>query len=690
MSIDTASAGRGGAQAGMRRWLDRNRGLGVAILVFVGLLIVVESITAYGLTYFDIQSLSATGTASALAAMGQTLVVLTGGFDLSAGAVISLVNVTLASEMGMTADPMTQILLAFAGLGIGASVGLVNGVLVAFLRLQPIVVTLSTMFIVQGLTLLVMDKPGGFTPYEFSLFFTGDVISGVLPAPILIIILAMVAWRLVARSRLGNAIYAVGSDEAAAAAAGVRTRLTKLMAYVLAGTCYGAAGVFFTAQIGAGDPLVGRPMLLPLFAAIVIGGTRLGGGRGGLIGSVFGAYILAVVATIIFVLSVSAYFTTIVEGVILLLAVIAASLDRTSPLFSSARQIWRRIGAFRRGILPSQIRTGAAPPNLSRPAVAGAMAEPGWLTRHQHILRFIWPAYACFLVVLVATQIVYGGTLFNWGYYNSLIVLSSFMLVLALGQGAVILTGGLDLSVPWTIGLCGIVAAGVMGGENANIPLAMAAALGAGLLTGLFNGLGVVLLGLSPIVTTLAANGILQGLALLYSDGTPDGFAAPGLRWFMTDQSFGVTPVVFFMTVFVGVAILLLGHTAFGRRVFAVGNSLRVAQLSGVNTGRTIVGVYMLSGLCAALVGVMLAGFSGQASLGMGDDYLLPSIAVVVVGGTLITGGRGSYVGMIGGVLLLVALQTLLAGTTLPVAFRDIIFGFVVLAAVLVLRERAR
>ncbi|HEX3984108.1 MAG TPA: ABC transporter permease, partial [Acidisoma sp.] len=115
----------------------------------------------------------------------------------------------------------------------------------------------------------------------------------------------------------------------------------------------------------------------------------------------------------------------------------------------------------------------------------------------------------------------------------------------------------------------------------------------------------------------------------------------------------------------------------------------RVARLSGVNVGRTIIGVYVLSALCASLVGIMLAGFSGQASLGMGDDYLLPSIAVVVVGGTLITGGRGHYLGMVGGVLLLTALQTLLAGTTTPPAIREILYGAVVLAAVIALRERA-
>jgi len=112
------------------------------------------------------------------------------------------------------------------------------------------------------------------------------------------------------------------------------------------------------------------------------------------------------------------------------------------------------------------------------------------------------------------------------------------------------------------------------------------------------------------------------------------------------------------------------------------------ATLSGIPVGRTLILVYVLSGFCAALVGSLLTGFSGQASLGMGDEYLLPSIAVVVVGGTLITGGRGDYLGMLGGVLLLTALQTLLAGTTVPYATRAILFGLVILSAVLVLRER--
>ena len=251
-----------------------------------------------------------------------------------------------------------------------------------------------------------------------------------------------------------------------------------------------------------------------------------------------------------------------------------------------------------------------------------------------------------------------------------------------------ILTGGLDLSVPWTIGFCGILLAGMVQGSDAALLYALPAVLALACLIGFVNGVGVVALGLSPIVVTLAMNGFLQGAALLYSHGTPAGFASPLLRWFMTGHVLGVTPVVFFLIAFVVFAVVLLSDTPFGRRVYGIGNGIRVARLSGIAVGRTIIGVYMLSALCSALVGVLLTGFSGQGSLGMGDDYLLPSIAVVVVGGALITGGRGSYLGMLGGALLLTSLQTLLAGTTLPYATRTILFGLVVLVAVMALRDR--
>ena len=204
---------------------------------------------------------------------------------------------------------------------------------------------------------------------------------------------------------------------------------------------------------------------------------------------------------------------------------------------------------------------------------------------------------------LLLTQLMTGHALTNGNYYNSLLVLSSFLLILALGQGTVILTGGLDLSVPWTIALCGILLAGIVNGQNGAIDLGIADGAGRRLLIGLVNGFGIAVLGISPIVMTLAMNGILQGLALLYSQGTPAGFSSPLLRWFMTDKSGIVTPVVLFVVLFVIVAMILLTRTPFGRRVYAIGNGERVAALSGIAVDRTIILVYMLSGFCAALVG---------------------------------------------------------------------------------------
>jgi ribose transport system permease protein len=673
----------------VRRALAANSGVLIAALVFAVLLATVAGINSGPLTYFDISFMSSGGATSALAAIGQTIVILSGGFDLSAGAVISLVNVFLAQSMDPANMEANVFLWTLAGIGIGMLCGAFNGVFIAFLRLQPIVVTLSTMFIIQGVTLLLMDKPGGFVSPSIGAFYMGDAIPGWVPMPLVVVGGVLLAWAWLKRTRLGTAIYAVGSDPDAAAAVGVRVPLVRFLVYVIAGGCYGLAGVFISAQTGSGDPLVGNPLLLSMFAAVVVGGTRLGGGRGGPLGSAIGAYILIIVVNILLVLNVSAYYSTIAEGTILILAVLAGSLSHSSTLARQLRIIGTRLSAWRAGTLVSQRAQGDTRLTLAaRTDQLAAGERPSFFSRNADVLRYALPAYLCFVLVVAVTQLWLGGAVLNIGYWNSLIVLSCFLAILALGQGTVILTGGLDLSVPWTIGLCGILLAGMVKGSDAALIYALPAVLLLACVIGLVNGLGIVFLGLSPIVMTLATNGLLQGIALLYSNGTPDGFSSPMLRWFMTGKIGPVAPVVLFMVLFVIAAVTLLGRTPFGRRVYGIGNGLRAAELSGIPVGRTLILVYVLSAVCSALVGILLTGFSGQASLGMGDDYLLPSIAVVVVGGALITGGRGHYLGMLGGVLLLTALQTFLAGTTLPYATRAILFGLVVLGAVIALRDR--
>lgn len=678
--------------AALRLRIGRYRGLIIAIAVFALLFFVIDWISPGPISYFEVSFLSSGGATLAIAAAGETLVILSGGFDLSAGAVISLVNVVLASSMAPT--PESMLLWSLVGISIGMAAGAFNAFFIAVLRLQPIVVTLSTMFIVQGLTLLVMEKPGGLIPPPLSTLIVGDAVPGLLPMPIVILGVLILLWLYLKNTRLGTAVYAIGSDHETARAAGIRVMWAEGAVYLVAGACYGLAGVFVSAQMGAGDPLVGNPLLLEIFAAVVVGGTTLGGGRGGVVGSIFGAYILIMVVNVLLVLDVSAYYSTIAESAILILAVIGASFSRDSTLARRLRMTITKVRAWRAGTLPDQRRFADRRLTFATAAGRARSAEPvrwpSFRVRHAESLRYALPAIVCFVAVVVVTQLVLGHTVLSWKYYNSLIVLSSFLAILALGQGTVILTGGLDLSVPWAIGLCGILLAGMVKGSDGALVYALPAVLGVGCLIGLVNGLGVVFLGLSPIVVTLATNGLLQGLALIYSGGTPAGFSSPSLRWFMTSQSWGVTPVVPFIAVFVVLAALLLSRTPFGRRVYGIGNGERVAALSGIAVGRTLILVYVLSGVCSALVGILLTGFSGQASLGMGDEYLLPSIAVVVVGGALITGGRGDYIGMLGGVFLLTALQTMLAGTTLPFATRTILFGLVVLGAVVALRERSQ
>ncbi|WP_428391057.1 ABC transporter permease [Lichenicoccus sp.] len=654
------------------------RGLLTSIVVFIVLFATVNLLSTSAMGYFDISYMSSGGATLALAAIGQTMVVLTGGFDLSAGAVISLVNVLLATHMGMT--PGSEVAWVVAGVGVGAAVGALNGVFVGFLRLQPIVVTLAVMFVTQGVTLLVADKPGGAVPGAFAAFFTGSVIPNLLPAPIVILAFVIVLWALLKHTRFGTALYAVGSDVDAARFTGISVPMTTFIIYTLAGAAYGLAGVMVTAQTSTGDPLVGDPLLLQIFAAVVVGGTVLCGGRGGCLGTVFGAYSLMLIVNILLVLNVPAYYSTVAEGLILILAAFSGAAHDHLPIarwLSAPKLPIRRLKAAPR--VSTIVTLAAQPTGTVMPVVA-------WRVRHAEKLRYAVPSYVCFAIVLGITAWVYHGL--NFSYLTALAVLASFLIVLALGQGTVILTGGLDLSLPWSIGLSGILLAGFAQGNAASALWAVPAVLVIGALVGAANGIGVVVFGLPPVVVTLGMNGILQGAALLYSGGTPAGFAPPSIRWLMTGHLLGITPVIWMIIVFIVLATLLLTRTTFGRRVYAVGNSQRVARLAGVDVGRTIVLVYMLSGLCAGLVGIMLSGFSGQASLGMGDDYLLPSIAVVVVGGTLITGGRGHYLGMVGGVLLLTALQVLLAGTTTPASIRKILYGAVVLTAVIALRER--
>jgi ribose transport system permease protein len=307
--------------------------------------------------------------------------------------------------------------------------------------------------------------------------------------------------------------------------------------------------------------------------------------------------------------------------------------------------------------------------------------------RNAQSLRFVLPAYVMLIVVLGATAAINGAN-FKFGtYLISLLTFGSFLAILGLGQGAVVTSGGLDLSVPWAITFPAIVVTTYANASDAAAIWAIPLALCIGAAIGFFNGVLVAGLSISPIIATLATGSMLEGVALVFSHGAPIGNAPPVLLWFLNSRLAGLPPAVWFLAIFVVIGALVLNGSGFGRRVRAVGNSDWVARLSGVHVRAVTILVYVLSSLCSAIVGLMLAGFSDQAYYDMGKPYLLASIAVVVLGGTSITGGRSHYIGILGGALLFTAMGSMLQTTLLPEAVRSIIYGAVLLLAVIMLRE---
>ena len=677
------------ARLNWRRMLARQRRLLVAVTAFIAIFVLVRLVSSGSLSYFELSSLSTNTGALALAAMGETVVFLLGGIDLSAGATLSIVNVTLASHTGDSF--LSQVAMGLTGIAIGGLVGAFNGFFVAYMRLQAVVVTLASMFIILSLSLLIMPNPTGHIPEGLSKFFTGDLVPGIFPAALTAILLALLIWAAIKNSPFGTAVYAVGADEHAARASGISVAWTQFVGYVLAGLYYGAAGVILSAQTGAGDPLVGRDLIIPILIAVILGGSQIGGG-GGCLGTVFAAFTLILISDLLLVLDVSSGYTPIVESGVLILAVIIGSIGRNTVLAEHVRKARLALAGMRAGSLPRAFSAKGLP---IRPAAYILRPDPElpkgalgrWLWINRETVRLVLPAWVlCILVYAIIVVVTHGGAL-SAHYLNSVLTLALFLVVLGLGQGAVVLTGGLDLSVPYTISFTGVMLAAICNGHDAPASWAIPLALAIGFGVGLINGLGIVLMGIPAIVMTLAIGGVMQGAGLIYTGGMPTGSAPPVLRWIYNGHLLGFAPAVWFLFAFAIAATLLLHRTTFGRNVLAVGNSARVAGLSGTSVDLILLGVYVLSGFCSALVGVLMTGFSGISFLSMGVPYLLPAIAAVLVGGSLATGGRGHFVGILGGALLLTAVGTLVSGAQLPIAVRDIVYGVVVLGAVLSLRE---
>ncbi len=270
---------------------------------------------------------------------------------------------------------------------------------------------------------------------------------------------------------------------------------------------------------------------------------------------------------------------------------------------------------------------------------------------------------------------------------KSVLVVASFVGFAAAGQTFVILIGGIDLSVPWVLNAAAIVMVTSTGGSDSRLALGLAATLGMGAAVGIANGIGVALFGVPAVVMTLAMNGIMEGLTLGLSSGMTceacASYAPPIIQDAVHKNLLGVPAVLYVWLVVVLLVSFALARTTFGRSTYAVGNSALVSYLAGVRVSLVTIALYALSGLFAAVAGIMLVGFGGQAALGMGDPYLFQSIAAVVIGGVYILGGRGSYLGAVAGSIVLVTLVSVLMAMNMPDYGRSIVYGLIILVLLL-------
>jgi ribose transport system permease protein len=307
-------------------------------------------------------------------------------------------------------------------------------------------------------------------------------------------------------------------------------------------------------------------------------------------------------------------------------------------------------------------------------------------------------AFACIVLLLLI------GALANPDFLSPQYLIqqlhtAAFLGVVATGVMLIIVLGHIDLSIPWTIAVGGMMATGAAGilGPDLGVTFAVPFGILCGAGIGVVNGLGVAYLRAPAMIFTLGMNAVAQGLMVYHTGGfAPQDRATTFMRELAVGQLVPGMPNPLLIWIALGaVTIFVLNRTTLGRQIYAIGNQERAVFLSGVDTRRVILICFIISGACAAATGVLLAGWANRSYQAMGDPYLLPTIAAIVLGGTNVLGGRGKYVGTVAGVILITILQSMLSvvqpqryfaqlGLDMPAdTFRQVVFGAVILAMLL-------
>jgi ribose transport system permease protein len=287
---------------------------------------------------------------------------------------------------------------------------------------------------------------------------------------------------------------------------------------------------------------------------------------------------------------------------------------------------------------------------------------------------------ACTGLLMVAIKVVSPGSVLL-SQVSAILVSAIFLAIASFGQGLTILLGGIDLSIGVVMGLGGMMISGMTNGTNDALFWAVPAALACCTAIGLVNGIGIGLGGIPPFIMTLASATSFFGIGLGFTGGAAQAPVAPALETLMSARALGVPWPVWLLLVFAFIAIAFQNGSVTGRKLYAIGSSPGAARVLGLPVGALTITAYAISGLCAGVAGLLLAGYSSAATLNMGNPFLLPTVAAVVIGGARVTGGRGIYLGTFAGALFLSTLETMITVLSLSQGLRDLIQGAIIVMA---------
>jgi ribose transport system permease protein len=298
-------------------------------------------------------------------------------------------------------------------------------------------------------------------------------------------------------------------------------------------------------------------------------------------------------------------------------------------------------------------------------------------------------AVAAIIALFIFGEIISPGFL-SFSHLMSVLRLSVFLGIVALGQSLVVIAGGegIDLSVGSVLSLGVCISSSLLLGKDTNIPGALLGTIAAGFTIGLVNGAGISYVGIPPLIMTLAMASVVEGLSLIYTGGYPKGSAPALLEALGNGRSLLIPNILLFWAVIIVAATIMLLRHRWGAVLFGVGANSITAELSGINVKRFRMFVYGISGAVSSLAGFFVLGYTGTPYLNLGGPYLMTSIAAVAIGGISLAGGSGSYMGAAIGCILLTTLSSILVALKTTESVRQIVYGSLIFIIVVIYTRR--